>query len=92
MSDDLRAMLEECGTVRKIDGQDVLCIFTDEGEGADHDRVGVSVRVARLAAMASDMPRPRVGRRLDVDGVPWAVSRVQEPDGLLTVQIFREAS
>jgi len=90
--EDLLSLLEEEGTLRQVDGNELLCILREEGEGADAERLGVSVRVAALSCLATALPRPVPGRAMSVADEKWLVSRVQDKAGLLTVQIYKERS
>lgn len=89
---------DDFGQEVDLDGRRVLAIVKDEGEGHDTDgtievrRPGVLVRVVSLYVRAADVDRPKPGRVLTLDGVQWTVSRVEDQDGMLAVQLWREDS
>lgn len=74
-----------------IDGVPVKAIPEQHAAG-EVEGVGVTVENLRLLLRCEDLPTPKIGQELSLDGAVWIVSDTSVLAGVLDLQLFRDVS
>ncbi|QJT10235.1 hypothetical protein [Oceanidesulfovibrio marinus] len=89
---DLEIYLQDFGQPVVIDGRPLTALVDDEGQGPDEARENVNVQVRKLVVKEAELARPKSGRPMILDGVPWIVSNTKGAGGFLEIQLYKEVS